>query len=180
MHASSSRSLATLSDSNHRRILILETPPIRHNLIMISSEPSRYDKRKAVIALHNMNRYTAQIHRDTGYPVRTVLDTIINQGKRGHTYEVTRTGRPPALSKWEKKRIVKVVENEPSSPLVQIKELAGLNRCCNTIRKFLKAEKSILHTKRHKLWMRPCHLMQRMQWCSRRQNWLVGEWRKRA
>lgn len=102
---------------------------------MISSKPSRYDKRQAVIALHNTGQNAAQIHRDTGYPVRTVLDTIVNEAKRGHTHELPRTGRPPILSAWDKKRIVKVVENEPSSSLVKIKELAVLNCCCNTIRR---------------------------------------------
>lgn len=150
------------------------------NITMSFTNGSRYDKRQAIVTLYNIGQKPAEIYRYTGYPKTTIRNVIEKYLKRGHTYDAPRSGRPPTLSTWDKKRMIKAVEQNPASSLRGIAGSARLNCSASTVDKALREAKYTLHAKRPKLWLRPGHPMQRLEWCNRRRHWKKDEWRKRV
>lgn len=59
---------------------------------------SRYDRRRTIVASHNISTRPAEIHRETGYPESSIRLIVANYHKRGHTHDLPQSGHPPTLN----------------------------------------------------------------------------------
>lgn len=85
------------------------------------------DQRIAIVTHYNIGKKSPEIHRDLGYPERTIRGVTKRYKERGHINDALRSGRPPTLNTHDKKKLVEACEKEPAATFHTLSNLDNIH-----------------------------------------------------
>lgn len=144
---------------------------------MTPTEETRHDKWIAIVTLYNIGKWAPEIHRELGFPKRTIRGVIGRYNERGHVNDAPRSGRPAVLGASDGEKLVKACENKPAAALHTLSDPANAYCCPVTVDKTLRENGLTQRVKRAKPWFKKGHKPRRLEWCNSRRHW-KQEWRK--
>jgi len=138
-------------------------------------------KRAQIIGLYKSGHRKSDIVRIMNRPESTVRTIIQRYGDSDDMLSKKRSGRPPLLDDEDRKTLKKIVKknNKASADIIQKKFSAttGQDICTKMIRKNLHQIGYNSYRAAKKPLLNENQRQKRLEWCLKRQNWTVQQWR---
>ena len=146
-------------------------PPVRHHQRLTDIEKGE------IIVLSKTNSH-GEISRELGIPRRTVSSFLERLKTRHLPYNLPHPGRPRKTSNKFDRWLVRTALTETKLPLKELKSIANIPVCEQTIRRRLK-EKGI---RKWRALKRPLlnneHARKRLEWARAHRHWTIEDWAK--
>jgi transposase len=134
-------------------------------------------KRSVIEGLHKAGCSVKSISEIENTPRSTVRDTIKFLDVRPKGQSLSRSGRPPTLTKVEKRSIIRFCRKNVKATYLEVKQQLQLSCSLSTIRRVVRKQgiKKWLAKKRPILTKEAAKA--RLAWCCEHQKWSTEQWR---
>ena len=131
---------------------------------------------RIVVGMFLAGIHQAEIARKFNYPQSTISDLIKKYKKYGTTVDCPRSGRPREITSPAKRRIVRIINQNPHFTVSQLHEDVNLPISGSSLVLILKSKGIEQYKAAVKPLLTEKHKKARLEWCRERLHWKLGDW----
>jgi transposase len=136
------------------------------------------DMRERIIGMHLAHTKPPEIALLLAIPLSTVYSLLRRFKNRGHAKVLPRSGRPHKLTQRNKKTIIFNVEKDRFASCAEIIANTKLQVSTKTVAKVLHNAGFHSRTARSKPFLKPNHVISRLEWALQKSDWTMEEWKR--